>query len=94
MRTITLDGSAWRTGGDFYDAILLALGAPAWHGRNLDALNDTIRGDDINELKLPYEIVIQGYALMGSEATGVVDRFREVVTDLESGGLPVRISVR
>jgi hypothetical protein len=48
MKEINLDARAWRNRDDFYGALLPSLGAPHWHGRNLDALNDSLRYDDIN----------------------------------------------
>ncbi len=38
MTEIVLDGSEWKSAADFYSALLEAIQAPEWHGRNLDAL--------------------------------------------------------
>ena len=60
-RRIELDGSAWRTWPDFYDALLSALGAPEWHGKNANALIDSIVWGDVpNELQPPYVIHVSG----------------------------------
>lgn len=59
MKVIALDGSGWRSPDDFYDALLPELGAPDWHGRNLDALHDSLSGG-INRLDPPFAVVIQG----------------------------------
>src|SRR3977135_1128020 len=59
MKIVELDAKNWTTILDFYDAILHALGAPEDHGRNLNALLDSmIWTDKINELKTPYCIRI------------------------------------
>ncbi len=42
MYGIGLDAAKWRTTDDFYADLLSELKAPAWHGRNLDALWDTL----------------------------------------------------
>jgi RNAse (barnase) inhibitor barstar len=81
---IDLDGSRWRTKADFYDAILPALGAPSWHGRNLDALDDTIRGDDINQVRLPFAIHIRGLAAMGADARATVAQFAQLIADCKA----------
>lgn len=60
MRTITLDANKWGVPGDFCDAIVAGLGAPDWHGRNLDALADSISGGQINAVEPPYAIIITG----------------------------------
>ncbi|WP_170181703.1 barstar family protein [Phreatobacter stygius] len=69
MRRIALDASEWRTEDDVYSAVLAALQAPGWHGRNLDALWDTVTegaaqrlGPDpaclINGVQPPFHIVV------------------------------------
>lgn len=58
MRTIKLDAYRWRTTDDFYDAILSALEAPHWHGRNVNALTDSMWGGSINGVEPPYKVWI------------------------------------
>ncbi|MBC9884143.1 barstar family protein, partial [Bradyrhizobium sp. INPA01-394B] len=41
----------WR---DFYDALLAALGAPEGHGRNLNALIDSMVWAGMNAVEAPY----------------------------------------
>ena len=53
MTKITLDGENWVSTDHFYEALLAALGAPEWHGRNLDALEETLRAGDINAVNPP-----------------------------------------
>ena len=60
MKVIRLDGTGWRSPEDFYSALLPALGAPAWHGRNLDALEESLRDDDINAVRLPFSVEVTG----------------------------------
>ncbi len=43
---------------DFYDAFFAAVGAPIWHGRNRDALNDSISTGGINEVEIPYRLEV------------------------------------
>ena len=42
--TIVLDAEGWTTKEDFYSSYCNATNAPAWFGRNLDALADSLRG--------------------------------------------------
>lgn|ERR1700724_3855860 len=60
MRVIELDAGNWSTVLDFYDALLAALGAPEWHGRNLNALVDSMILGGINAVEPPYTIRILG----------------------------------
>ncbi len=93
MLDIVLEGSCWKDDADVHDALLPALGVPEGHGRTLDALNDTIGGDDINAVRLPYRIHIRGFDRMGADARTMVERFRELITDLAAEGTPVAIVI-
>ena len=74
MKVIRLDASAWRSEEDLYSALLPQLGAPAWHGHSLDALNDSIGGGDINAVEPPFRVEVDG-----------ADQLPEAMRDLLSG---------
>jgi RNAse (barnase) inhibitor barstar len=84
MKEITLDASAWQNRDDFYDALLPALGAPGWHGRNLDALNDSIRGDDTSAVRLPFRITIANSASAPVGLQQYLFKFADLLTDLRA----------
>ena len=48
MREIILDASRWRTDVDLIEAVIKGLEGPDWHGRNYNALYDSIVGGSIN----------------------------------------------
>jgi RNAse (barnase) inhibitor barstar len=60
VKVISLDASEWRSPDDFYSALLPQLGAPAWHGRNLDALDDSLGVGGINNLEPPFRVEVGG----------------------------------
>ena len=60
MKVIELDASGWLTPLDFYEALLASLGAPEWHGRNINALIDSMIVGDINSVEAPYRVVVTG----------------------------------
>jgi RNAse (barnase) inhibitor barstar len=60
MRTIVLDASKWRTVIDFYRALLPTIGAPEWHGTNINALVDSMIVGGINTLEPPYTVKVVG----------------------------------
>jgi RNAse (barnase) inhibitor barstar len=91
MHFIELDGASWQSRDDFYSALLSRLGAPDWHGRNFDALNDTLRGGDINAVNPPITFVVTGIDTMGREARHTVTRFGELISDLRAEGVPVSV---
>ena len=82
MKEIALDASAWQKRDDFYDALLPALGAPGWHGRNLDALNDSISGDNISAVRLPFRIKITNTASVPADLQGYLFKFADLLTEL------------
>ena len=76
MKVICLDASDWQTQEDFYSALLPQLGAPEWHGRNLDALEDSLRGG-INELAPPFKVQVE-------RANSLPDAMRQFLSKVAS----------
>ena len=60
MRNIELDAKNWTSAVDFYSALLSSIGAPEWHGRNIDALVDSMIWGGINRVEPPYTVQIRG----------------------------------
>lgn len=61
MTVIVLNAKTWRKPLEFYDAILAALGSPDWHGRNGNALVDSIIRGSINKVERPYTVVVSDF---------------------------------
>jgi len=57
-QVIDLDATNWVSAHDFYDALLPALGAPPQHGRNVNALVDSMIWGGMNKIEPPYTIRI------------------------------------
>ena len=51
---IIIDWEKIKSKDDFYNCFLPQVKAPSWHGRNLDALNDSLVTGGINEIEPPY----------------------------------------
>lgn len=85
MKKFELDAAGWTSRKDFYAALLPMLGAPCWHGHNLDALWDSVVGGDINEISPPYTITIVGAGNLPDDLTTfmheVANLFRRARTD-------------
>ena len=94
MRTIELDASKWKQEQDFYDAFFPAVGAPDWHGPNLDALDESLRDGDINQVNPPYRVRIVGTARASGEVKLWVSRFQSLIEDLrKEEGTPVELEL-
>jgi RNAse (barnase) inhibitor barstar len=92
MMELTLNAKGWQTKDDVYDAFFHAVGAPTWHGRNFDALNDSIGTGQINALEVPYRIVIINEPAF-EEARKMIRDFADLIHELASRGCPVEIMV-
>jgi RNAse (barnase) inhibitor barstar len=62
MRDIELDATNWTTVQDFYNALLTKIGAPERHGRNINALVDSMIWGGVNSVDPPYRVRIRGVA--------------------------------
>ena len=91
MTTLTLDGTNWKTKDDFYDAFFKAVGAPDWHGRNFNALHDSIIYRDINQIEIPYTIRISGFGQAPEEVKNLVKDFCDLIKEFHSAGYDVDV---
>lgn len=80
MELILLDASGWQSPDDFYSALLPKLGAPDWHGRNLDALYDSLSGG-INRLNPPFAVEIDGAATLPDDLKAFLAKVTAVFED-------------
>jgi RNAse (barnase) inhibitor barstar len=93
MRQLVLDGGKWAVAEDIYDAFFQAVGAPSWHGRNFNALRDSISGGQINQVEIPYVIKIMNYESIGPYAKTVAQHFVEFIEELKKSGCPVDLEI-
>jgi len=89
VRTLVLDGSAWRDEEDFYRAFLLAVEAPQWHGHNLDALRDSIVTGSINNVAPPFTIAVRGSRAWPASLAIFMREVESIFTEAKSEGLAV-----
>ena len=92
-RELIMDAAECRTRDDFYDLFFRAVGAPGWHGRNFNALRDSIETGQINQIEVPYCLVIKNYDGSGPEAKQMADNFIDLIRELKLSGVPVEIRV-
>ena len=89
MEHLRLNAASWRNADDVWENLLLALGAPGWHGRNLDALADSLRGGDLNAINPPLTVEVQGVAAASAEAKWELARIASVFREMASEGAVV-----
>jgi len=91
VRELVLNGADWVKPDDVYDSFFQAVGAPAWHGRNFDALRDSIATGSINAVEVPYRVVIRNYDKIAPPAGSMADNFVDLIRELATEGCPVGI---
>lgn len=90
---IRLDAAAWKSRDDFFDAFFEAVGAPDRHGRNFNALYDSIGTGRINKTEVPYRVVIGNAKGMSGDAAALVEELGDLFKHLERNGCPVDLAV-
>jgi RNAse (barnase) inhibitor barstar len=53
---LIIDWASIKTTEEFYGYFLPIFGAPEWHGRNLNALNDSVVTGDVYESGPPFNV--------------------------------------
>jgi RNAse (barnase) inhibitor barstar len=86
---LELDATRWTNADDVWTAVLDALGAPDWHGRNLDALADSLTGVDLNVVNPPFTLRVSGFGLAGRAAQTEAQRLATLFDSLSQDGVPV-----
>jgi RNAse (barnase) inhibitor barstar len=91
MRELVMDAASWKTKDDLYLSFFRAVGAPAWHGKNLDALRDSVGAGQINRIEVPYRLVLKNYARVRPAVRADAEDFIDVIRTLAAEGVPVEI---
>jgi RNAse (barnase) inhibitor barstar len=93
MPELILDAKDWTTETSFYDGFFEAVGAPPWHGRNFDAVNDSVCHGRINQIETPYCLVIRNYDHLNPSAKAGTDKFISFIRSLKERGCRVDVRV-
>jgi RNAse (barnase) inhibitor barstar len=93
MNNLVLDASSWKTSNDFYEAFFRAVEAPEWHGRNFNALRDSISTGGINKIQVPYRIVIQKFNPENDAVREFLTDLKDLIFEMAASGCPVDIQI-
>ena len=88
-----MDAETWKQQDDLYNSFFNAVGAPAWHGRNFNALRDSIKTGGINAAAVPYRLVVKNFDKVGDGAKQIAADFIDLIHELAAEGCPVDIKV-
>ncbi len=75
----------------FYNKFLPQVEAPNWHGRNLDALRDSLVTGDINAIEPPYCIVNTGISKIKPEIQAFYLTVKEIFEEAEKSNRGIRV---
>ena len=93
MTELVMDAAAWKSDDDFYASFFEVVGAPDWHGRNFNALRDSIVAGRINKIEVPYRVVLRNYAKIDAGVKGLTDDFVDLLRELAREGMPVEVTI-
>ena len=88
---IVIDWEMLKDEESFYNSLLPQLSAPEWHGRNLDALADSIITGTINDVEPPYTITSLNEASVVVGMKGFQVLVLEVLREAEQSGREIHV---
>jgi RNAse (barnase) inhibitor barstar len=91
---VKLDVADGESGDDVYSAFFKAVGAPEWHGRNFNALNDSIGTGGINRVEVPYQIVVKNAHSATPKVIAFLIDFEDLVKELHASGCPAEFRIQ
>jgi len=94
VKELLLNGAEWDCRDDVYTSFFRAVEAPDWHGRNFDALRDSIEIGQINNVEPPYRVIIQNYSQIGPGACQMASQFVDLLREIGSRGCPVEVVIK
>ena len=86
-----MDAASWQTRDDLYLSFFAAVGAPDWHGKNFNAIRDSIALGQINKVEVPYRLVLSNYDLVDPALKGDAENFLNLIRELAAEGVAVGI---
>jgi RNAse (barnase) inhibitor barstar len=90
MKILELDLSKLTSVEDAFEELMMVLEAPEWHGRNLNALRDSVTGNDLNGARAPFEIRLRGRA--SEEVRQLLGMVEDIFKEARQYGVDVRLS--
>ncbi len=93
LMEIALDGRGWETELDLIEAVIEGVDGPFWHGRNYNALYDSLVVGSINGIDPPYDFVIKPPAHPTPEVAEGISYFLSRIAEWRAEGAEVSARV-
>jgi RNAse (barnase) inhibitor barstar len=91
VHRLQLDATSWNNVDDVYKSLFAVLGSPEWHGKNFNALHDSIVTGCINTVEVPYTLSIRNMKSANGEVRRFVSDLADLISESEARGCPVSI---
>ncbi|MDP2596565.1 barstar family protein [Alteromonas stellipolaris] len=88
---IFIDWKTIDTYEHFFDAFLPQVKAPDWHGKNLDALSDSLITGGINQVEPPFCVIYTNIENMSVTAKNVYDAVGLIFDEANEIGKKIRV---
>ena len=88
---IFVDWSHIKSFDDFYDCFLPQVKAPEWHGRNMNALADSLVTGDVNGVEPPFCVINTNSQDLSSEAQTIFSAVSEIYAEANAEGRKIRV---
>jgi RNAse (barnase) inhibitor barstar len=88
---ITLHPTLWKSEEDFFDEVLRNLDAPDWHGKNYDALSDSLVTGQVNGVEPPIKFVIEETQTLPQIAAHALAELESIAAEARSNGRIVEV---
>ncbi len=78
---LVIDWAQIKDKDSLYDTLFEQLNSPSWHGRNLNALRDSVIVGDINGVEPPYKVLIRNENEIVESLVELAEGVKEVFVD-------------
>ncbi|GGZ96748.1 hypothetical protein GCM10008090_01230 [Arenicella chitinivorans] len=88
---VIIDWSEIQSPDDYFSQLLPQVGAPDWHGRNLNALADSLVTGGINKLEPPFCLINLQTGSVPPELQDFVTGLNEIYDEASSNGRKISV---
>ena len=88
---IFIDWAKIESPADFYTTFLPQIEAPDWHGRNLDALHDSMVNGSINGIEPPFCVINTNVDQMGEDLQSFFQSVLGILEEARKEGRNIRV---
>ena len=93
MKILRIHTRDWVSEAEIIDDLMIALQAPKWLTRDIDALWDSIVDDNLNGIRPPFKVIITNTSRATRDIERSLARLENLFSDLGAAGNAVAFSL-